>query len=81
MGGTLHSMLDVTVAYPGATPSLWDLCCGRIGTVAVDIRRRRIDEWIATGDYAGDAAFRNRFKDWLAGIWAEKDQLLDRMVR
>jgi hypothetical protein len=79
MGGMLHSMLDVTIAYTGSTPSFWDLCCGRLGTVTVDIRRRPIDAWMAAGDYAGDAAFRTRFKDWLAGLWSEKDQLLDRL--
>jgi 1-acyl-sn-glycerol-3-phosphate acyltransferase len=79
MGGMLHSMLDVTIAYSGRTPSFWDLCCGRIGTVTVDIRRRPIDEWMSAGDYAGDPAFRARFKEWLAGIWTEKDQLLDQL--
>jgi len=79
MGGMLHSMLDVTIAYTGRTPSFWDLCCGRLGTVTVDIRRRPIDEWMSTGDYAGDPSFRARFKEWLAGIWTEKDQLLDRL--
>jgi hypothetical protein len=72
-------MLDVTIAYAGRTPSFWDLCCGRLGTVTVDIRRRPIDEWMAAGDYASDPAFRARFKDWLAGLWTEKDQLLDRL--
>jgi 1-acyl-sn-glycerol-3-phosphate acyltransferase len=79
MGGMLHSMLDVTIAYTGRTPSFWDLCCGRMGTVAVDIRRRPIDERMAAGDYAGDPAFRARFKEWLAGLWTEKDALLDRL--
>jgi 1-acyl-sn-glycerol-3-phosphate acyltransferase len=79
MGGMLHSMLDVTIAYAGGTSSLWDLCCGRLGTVTVDIRRRPIEEWMAVGDYAGDAEFRARFKNWLAGLWAAKDQLLDRL--
>ncbi len=77
MGGTLHAMLDVTIAYSGTTPSLWDLCCGRLGAVTVDIRKRPIDDWMAAGDYAGDQEFRNRFKEWLAGVWADKDQLLD----
>ena len=79
MGGMLHSMLDVTIAYAGRAPSFWDLCCGRLGTVTVDIRRRPIDERMAAGDYAGDAAFRARFKEWLAGLWTEKDQLLDQL--
>jgi len=79
MGGMLHSMLDVTIAYTGRTPTFWDLCCGRLGTVTVDIRRRPIDERMAAGDYAGDPAFRARFKEWLAGLWTEKDALLDRL--
>ena len=81
MGGMLHSMLDVTIAYSTGTPSLWDLCCGRVGTVIVDVRRRPIDAWMAAGDYANDPAFRERFKTWLAGIWSDKDQLLDRLLQ
>ena len=29
----LHSMLDVTIAYSEPGPTLWDLCCGRLGPV------------------------------------------------
>jgi len=61
MGGMLHSLLDVTIAYSTGTPSLWDLCCGRVGTVIVDVRRRPIDAWMSAGDYANDPAFRERF--------------------
>jgi 1-acyl-sn-glycerol-3-phosphate acyltransferase len=80
MGGMLHSLLDVTIAYPGATPSLWDLCCGRVGPVIVDVQRRPIDPWLAAGDYAGDPAFRDRFKAWLAALWSEKDRRLDALL-
>jgi 1-acyl-sn-glycerol-3-phosphate acyltransferase len=76
MGGMLHSMLDVTIAYRTLTPSLWDLCCGRLARVVVDVRRRAIETWMAEGDYANDPAFRARFQGWLAGIWSEKDRLL-----
>jgi len=81
MGGMLHSLLDVTIAYSTGTPSLWDLCCGRVGTVIVDVRRRPIDAWMSAGDYANDPAFRERFKAWLAGLWADKDELLDRLLK
>lgn len=80
MGGTLHSMLDVTIAYEDALPTLWDLCCGRLGTVQASVRRRPIEAWLAAGDYANDPAFRERFKSWLGGIWSEKDSLLDQMI-
>lgn len=81
MGGTLHSMLDTTIAYTTGTPSLWDLCCGRVGTVVVDVRRRPIDDWMAAGDYANDPAFRERFQAWLGAVWADKDRLLDDLTR
>ena len=76
MGGMLHSMLDVTIAYPARTPSLWDLCCGRLARVVVDVRKRPIEGWMAEGNYAVDSEFRERFQAWLGGIWAEKDSLL-----
>ena len=80
MGGTLHSMLDVTLAYTRPTPTLWDLCCGRLGPVRVEVRQRPIAAWLAAGDYAGDEDYRQRFKQWLDGLWTEKDALLDTMT-
>lgn len=80
MGGMLHSMLDVTIAYTTGTPSLWDLCCGRVGTVRVEVRRRPIEDWLAAGDYMSDPEFRERFQRWLAGVWTEKDAVLDRLL-
>jgi 1-acyl-sn-glycerol-3-phosphate acyltransferase len=80
MGGMLHSMLDVTIAYTTGTPTLWDLCCGRVGRVIVDVRRRAIEDWLAAGDYSSDPAFRERFQAWLAGVWSEKDGLLDQLL-
>jgi 1-acyl-sn-glycerol-3-phosphate acyltransferase len=80
MGGMLHSMLDVTIAYGTGTPTLWDLCCGRVGTVVVHVRRRAIEQWLSAGDYMNDPAFRERFQAWLGGVWAEKDALLDHLL-
>ena len=80
MGGILHSLLDVTIAYTSGTPSLWDLCCGRVGRVVVDVQRRPIDEWMSAGDYASEPAFRERFQGWLATLWAEKDARLHRLL-
>jgi 1-acyl-sn-glycerol-3-phosphate acyltransferase len=79
MGGMLHSMLDVTIAYTTGTPSFWDLCCGRVGTVRVEVQRRPIEDWLAAGDYSSDPSFRERFQAWLGGVWTDKDALLDRL--
>jgi hypothetical protein len=80
MGQMLHSLVDVTIAYRERSPSLWDLCCGRVGTVRVHIERRPIEDWTIRGDYASDEAFRRRFQAWLGDLWREKDRRLEVMA-
>jgi 1-acyl-sn-glycerol-3-phosphate acyltransferase len=80
MGRMLHSMLDVTIAYREASPSLWDLCCGRLDTVRVDVQKRPIERWMTEGDYSEDPDFRARFQAWLGEAWADKDRRLDAMA-
>jgi 1-acyl-sn-glycerol-3-phosphate acyltransferase len=77
MGDMLHATLDVTLAYGAHTPSLWDLCCGRLKRVIVHVRERAIEPWMTGGDYGDDPAFREAFQQGLAAMWAEKDRLLD----
>jgi len=77
MGGVLHSMLDVTIAYREASPTLWDLCCGRLQPVTLEVGRRAIEPWTTAGDYMQDEAFRRRFQQWLGLIWQEKDARLE----
>ncbi len=80
MGDILHSILDVSILYQGKACSLWDLCCGRVRRISIDIRQRPIESWMTRGDYSGDAEHRERFKAWLAGIWREKDELIGEML-
>ena len=80
MGGMLHSVLDVTVAYGEPSPTLWDLCCGRLGPVRMHVLRRPIEPWVAQGDYAEDSRVRARFKEWLGALWTGKDARLDTML-
>ena len=74
MGDILHRLLDVTVVYPGGTPSLWDMCCGKLRKVAVRVTVRELPEWARRGDYQQDPEFRARFQAWLSALWAEKDR-------
>jgi 1-acyl-sn-glycerol-3-phosphate acyltransferase len=77
MGDMLHATLDVTIAYGATTPSLWDLCSGRLRRVIVHVRKRAIEPWMTGGSYGDDPAFRERFQRELAALWAAKDRLLD----
>ncbi|HEX7374155.1 MAG TPA: hypothetical protein VF277_04225, partial [Steroidobacteraceae bacterium] len=80
MGGTLHSMVDVTIAYREAGPTLWELCCGRLQPVIVEVERRPIEPWTTAGNYQDDEAFRRRFQQWLGDLWQQKDARLDTLL-
>lgn len=77
MGDMFDSIVDVTLVYGSPVPKFWDLVCGKLDRVIVDIRCRPVEQWTTVGDYIGDREFRRRFHSWLAGIWAEKDDRID----
>ena len=80
MGGRLSSLLDVTIVYPHGARGLWGLLTGQVRHVIVDVRSLTIPQEFATGDYAGDPAFRSRIQEWTRRLWADKDQLIDELL-
>ncbi len=80
LGPILTEMLDVTIAYPQGGGGFWDLACGRIPRIVVEVRRRTLPLRNAAGDYTADDDFRGRFQDWLAKVLAEKDSRLDELL-
>lgn len=80
MGGGLHAILDVTIAYPDGVPSLLDLLNGRIREVRLHVRERDIPQELLAGDYQNDRAFRVRFQHWMNQIWEEKDADVERLL-
>ncbi len=80
LGDRLGGILDVTIAYPKGRPGLIEALVGRTGPVIVRARLLEIDPELKEGDYAGDTRLRNRHKEWLQGIWREKDELLSKLL-
>ncbi len=80
LGPILSEMLDVTIAYPAGGGGFWQLACGRIPEIVLEVRRRQLPTRNAAGDYTADDEFRGRFQDWLATVWAEKDARLEQLV-
>lgn len=81
MGDMFSAILDVTIVYPDGPPKFWDMICGELTQVVIDIRHRDIEEWMVSGDYANDREYRRRFHKWLSDVWAEKDLRIDEMGR
>ena len=74
MGGRLHTLLDVTIVYPEGAKTFGQFLCGRVGKVIVDVRKLDIPPTFSKGDYEADAAFRKTVQDYVAKLWAEKDE-------
>lgn len=80
MGAQFHSLVDVTIAYPGGAPTFWQFLCGQTPRIALRARTLPIPPAFNDGDYEGDPEFRGAFHRWLADQWTEKDALLAQLL-
>ena len=76
MGDMFHSIVDVTIVYPGGRPTMIDLLANRIPEIHVHVRQLPIPQQFIGGDYENDAEFRERFQNWINALWMEKDALI-----
>ena len=80
MGEMIHTMLDVTIVYPGGRPGIWDYLCGRVHKIVIDIRTREVPERFLGMDYENNREVRVDFQRWVSEIWAEKDQRIETLL-
>lgn len=82
MGEQLDAILDVTVVYPGnRIPGFWDMLCGQVPEVIVDIRTRELDPSLWQGDYENDPVFREKIQTWVNQLWIEKNARIAELRR
>jgi 1-acyl-sn-glycerol-3-phosphate acyltransferase len=80
LGERLNSLLDVTIVYPDGARGFWDLLCGRVRRVIVEVTQLRIPADLFAGDYENDPVFRKRFQDWIAQLWSDKDRRIGELL-
>lgn len=80
LGDSLHSIVDVTVVYPGGRPNMLDLLCDRIPQIRVHVQVREIPTEFLGIDYHGNPELRERFQSWLNRLWEEKDERITRVI-
>ncbi|MBN8238627.1 acyltransferase [Marinobacter nauticus] len=80
MGEMIHTMLDVTIVYPGGRPGIWDYLCGRVRKIVIDIHTREVPERFLGMDYENNREVRVDFQRWVSEIWAEKDQRIETLL-
>lgn len=74
MGDVMHTMLDVTLLYPNSPTNIWDMLCGKVSTVVVDIQKVEIPKEFLGKDYTSDPEFKTEFQAWVNELWVNKDQ-------
>ena len=81
LGDNLDALLDVTILYPeGTPPGFWDLLCGRVSRVVIDVQTRDLDAALWRSDYQEDPVFRAEIQQWVSELWAQKDARLVEMA-
>ncbi|MFN7887660.1 MAG: acyltransferase [Betaproteobacteria bacterium] len=81
MGPQFEALLDITLYYPGRTPTFWDLLCGRVPAVVVRVQKRPIPAELTDPATQSESGFRGQVQRWIDGIWVEKDELLAQFTR
>ena len=81
MGEQFEALLDVTIVYQHGAPRFWDLLSGRLDAVTVRVQQRPIPADVLGSDPIGDKAYRQRISAWVEQQWAEKDALIDELLR
>jgi 1-acyl-sn-glycerol-3-phosphate acyltransferase len=80
MGEQIHSILDVTIAYPHGVQSFWAFLCGKVPEIKVRVQSIPVGSELL-GDYFHDRKFRKQFMLWLNALWAEKDDRMEMLLR
>lgn len=81
MGSQFDALLDVTLHYPGGTPSFWDLLAGRVHEVVVRVQARPLPAALLDPDAQRRPRFRVQVQSWIDALWREKDALLEELAR
>jgi 1-acyl-sn-glycerol-3-phosphate acyltransferase len=79
MGDYLKQIINVTIVYLDGIPGLWDFFCGRVKNIVVDVSTIPVDKDLI-GNYYADDAFKDRFQEWLNGLWKEKDAAIEAVL-
>ncbi|HEY1059736.1 MAG TPA: acetyltransferase [Limnobacter sp.] len=80
MGEQFAGLVNVTIAYQPVQGNLtWSWLCGQQAGMHIEIEILDIPADMVAGDFGGDPAFKTAFKQWVNGLWADKDALLARL--
>ncbi len=81
LGKDVDTLLDVTIVYRDGPKSFWDFMCGKNRDVVVNVKTRQIPDAWYHANYQQDPEFRREAQAFVAGLWEEKDALIDEELK
>lgn len=80
LGDQLDGILDLTIAYPRHLVSVWQVITGRVRSIRVHVRQLPIPPLLLTSAVTEPGPLREQFREWIGGVWAEKDAVLGELL-
>jgi 1-acyl-sn-glycerol-3-phosphate acyltransferase len=80
MGEKFEAVLDVTIVYPDGVPDFWQFLSGQVRRVIVRVQTLPIPSQLLGGDYAGDAAMRQAYQQWVHELWLAKEARISTLL-
>jgi 1-acyl-sn-glycerol-3-phosphate acyltransferase len=81
MGGHLAGIINVTLVYDNFTAGFWDLLTGKVHRIIVRAEVVPVPRELLGKDYEEDMQFQVAVQNWINGLWAEKDILIENTLR
>jgi 1-acyl-sn-glycerol-3-phosphate acyltransferase len=81
LGDQLEAMYDVTIVYPHPEVTMWEFASNRIERIVIRARRIEIPSEFCDPAVTEPGPARERFKQWMEGVWRDKDALIDSLTK
>jgi 1-acyl-sn-glycerol-3-phosphate acyltransferase len=75
-GDQLDAVFDVTLAYPNGDITMWEFITNRVPRIVIRARKLEVTPEMIDPAITQPGPAREMLKEWIDGIWREKDALL-----
>tara|TARA_B100000965_G_C19499770_1_gene716901 strand:- start:45 stop:929 length:885 start_codon:yes stop_codon:yes gene_type:complete len=75
----INTLVDYTLVYKSKKRDAWSFAKGDMKHAKVLVSKYKIPESLKNKNYSNDKNYRDEFKNWIEGIWAEKDKKIEEL--
>ena len=75
----INTLVDYSLVYESTKRDAWSFLTGEMKNVKILVKKYDIPEHLKEKNYSADDQYREDFKDWIEGIWAQKDKDIENL--